>query len=58
MLDYFTTVEKLFYQGQYPAVADLVLGHVIMDCWLKHYETAEDVLKAIEGKCSKYGIVL
>ncbi|KAJ5594874.1 kinase-like protein, partial [Penicillium hispanicum] len=46
MLEYTTKVNELFLQGQYPSVAGLVGGNVIMGCWLKKYKTVGEVLIA------------
>ncbi|KAI9849702.1 MAG: hypothetical protein M1837_002828 [Sclerophora amabilis] len=43
-LDYVDKVNLLFSQGQYPEVAGLVGGEVIMGCWTRKYSTAQQVL--------------
>lgn len=47
MVDYDVKVSHLFRDGKYPNVADLVRGNVIMGCWSKQYQRAEDVPEAL-----------
>ena len=46
MIDYNCKVDRLFRQKQYPSVAGLIGGNVILDCWTKKHRTAEEVLEA------------
>ncbi|KAI0876494.1 kinase domain-containing protein, partial [Hypoxylon argillaceum] len=43
--EYRQYVDERFKDGQFPSVADLVAGEIIMGCWMGRYETADDILR-------------
>lgn len=50
--DYVDRVTILFSQGRYPEVDELWGGDIILGCWRKDFETAEQVLAALDAQSS------
>ncbi|KAL9101971.1 MAG: hypothetical protein Q9163_002829 [Psora crenata] len=55
-LTYMEEVNKLFAESKFPNVSKLAGGNVIMGCWENQYETAEDVLRAIQAEMTVLGM--
>ena len=46
MINYNYKADGFFRRKQYPSVAGLIGGNIILDCWTKKHRTAEEVLQA------------
>jgi len=42
-------VERLFRRGEFPSTSDIYLGYVIRRCWKGEFETAREVLNAVNS---------